>query len=79
MTRRLVLAVLGVAAIAGALLLWHHQSAPSVPAKPGSAAVVSTLAGRALPDPATLARGSIAGTIRDDKSVPIAGARVCAL
>lgn len=80
MKRRLVLAVIGLAAIIGALVLWQVQSAPSTPAKPGSAAAIaSTTAGRKLPDPATLARGSLAGTVRDDKQAPIAGARVCAV
>ncbi len=33
---------------------------------------------RRLTDPKTLARGSLSGTVRDDRGAPIAGARVCA-
>jgi hypothetical protein len=82
MKRRLVLLVLGAAAIIGALLLWHSQTKkPGAPAGTGSstASTAPTLAARKLPDPTTLARGSIAGKISDDKQVPIAGARVCAV
>ncbi|HEU0032266.1 MAG TPA: carboxypeptidase regulatory-like domain-containing protein [Kofleriaceae bacterium] len=77
--------VAGVAAVIVALVIWQcHGSRDSTSG--GTAAgsardprVVDTTGTRARPDPKTVARGSIAGTITDEATkAPLAKARVCA-
>ena len=90
MTRqRTGLLLLGVIAIAAAVLVWRCRGGTdtTVPAgtPAGSANTRQVTAERSTgrsaprPDPASIARASIAGTItRDDTKAPLAGARVCA-
>ncbi len=68
-----------------ALLVWRWRASGSGadPAAPSSAAAKvasesSTTASTKRLDPRTLKRGSIAGTVRDEATKPIAGATVCA-
>ena len=76
----------GVLLLVIAIVLWRrhgNDAASDATAGPSSTAKVTAGAstvGREIqkaPDPHTLARGSIAGTVRDDAKAPIAGARVC--
>jgi hypothetical protein len=78
MKRRLQVAI-GIALVAFAVVVWQcrSRSQPSSDA-PGSGSTGSGIgtASQRI-DPRTLPRGSIAGTIRDDRGAPIAKARVC--
>lgn len=74
----------GVVAIVLAVVLWRcHGSTPATPAtgSTGSATMVTppiSTAAKPRPDPQSIARGSIAGTVTDDATkAPIAHARVC--
>lgn len=86
MTKKLPLA-LGLAAIAIALLVWRCRSgdeattAPRKGSAAGSAALPSatSTAARPRPDPKTLPKASIAGTVTADATkAPLANIRVCA-
>lgn len=86
MNKRSLGIVVGVVAIAAALLLWKcgGSSAPSTSARQERAtgpAVVSSADRWSKPkvDPKTKARASVSGTIKNDEGAGIAGARVCAL
>ena len=89
MTRQRTGLLLGLVAIAAAVLVWRcrggDDSAPASGVHPGSATATqappdrSTARSLPRPDPSTIARATIAGTItRDDTKTPLAGARVCA-
>lgn len=76
---------IGLVGIAAALVLWlwwGRRGGEPGAAGSGSAQVervdAPSTAGRARPDPKTLARGSIAGTVTGEAGKPVAGARVCA-
>ncbi|MBA3392872.1 MAG: carboxypeptidase regulatory-like domain-containing protein [Deltaproteobacteria bacterium] len=75
-----ILAALAIAVLA--IVLWQRRDRAAGNTKPvasaGSAAVAPSTAARTRPDPRTLARGTIAGTITDEAKAPVAGARVCA-
>jgi protocatechuate 3,4-dioxygenase beta subunit len=75
-----------VLAIAGTLLVWRYldsRASPTATALGGSADIAgrgagASVAGKPRPDPSTLARGSIAGTVTDEGKLPIPNAQVCA-
>ncbi|MGN6110960.1 MAG: carboxypeptidase regulatory-like domain-containing protein [Kofleriaceae bacterium] len=84
MQRRVGVAI-GLVGISAALVLWlwwGRRGGEPGAAGPGSAQVARkdapSTAGRARPDPKTLARGSIAGTVTGEAGTPVADARVCA-
>lgn len=71
-----VLALLVVAAV----IAWRwreREPSPATPSGPTAAGSAIRTAPRAAPDPRSLRRASIAGTVRDERAAPIAGARVC--
>ena len=76
--------VVGLGLVVLAIVLWRMRGdASSSPERTGSrptttAKPVRATQPQARPDPTKLARASIAGTVTDDKQVPIANARVCA-
>lgn len=77
--------VVGLVIVILALVMWRWRSSRSDAAdpvaSPATAAKVTTAtttASTRRPDPRTLKRGSIAGTVRDEAKAPIAGATVCA-
>lgn len=89
MTRQRTGLLIGVVAIAAAVLVWRchggNGSSTGTASQPGSAAVMaaggerSTARSVPRPDPASIARATIAGTItRDETKAPLGGARVCA-
>ena len=76
---------MGLLVVVLALVVWRwrgSQSDTSNATGPKAAAKVTagpvTTASTKPPDPRTLKRGSIAGTVRDEAKKPIAGATVCA-
>ncbi|PCC69760.1 Carboxypeptidase regulatory-like domain-containing protein [Nannocystis exedens] len=73
---------LGVAGLAWATCLKGQEEAladePAVPPTVAPVAAVPTTPAVVI-DPRTLAKAAIAGTVRDDKGQPIAGAQVCAI
>jgi protocatechuate 3,4-dioxygenase beta subunit len=81
--KRTLWVVFAVAVVGCAMFLWRcHGGAESDTAKAASAtadrAIASTNAVRLKPDPRTLDRASIAGTITDDAKAVVPRARVCA-
>jgi len=85
MMKRRVGIVAGLVIVILALAVWRSRGSRSEAADPATspttAAVATgapTTATATRPDPRTLARGSIAGTVRDEAKAPIAGATVCA-
>lgn len=85
-TAKIRIGLMGIALALLAVVLWRwhgdHRRAPksasaaSTSASDGTARVAT--AGRAHPDPKTLARGTLAGTVTDEAGAPIAQAQVCA-
>ena len=73
---KLTIAMIGVLAIAGLIVLRGRGG--DAPIDRRASDPRSAIASRPRPDPATLKRGSIAGTVTDDAMRPVAGARVCA-
>jgi protocatechuate 3,4-dioxygenase beta subunit len=73
---RLTIAAIGVLAIAG-LIVWRCRGGDA-PVDRAASDPRSAIASRPRSNPATLKRGSIAGTVTDDAKRPVAGARVCA-
>lgn len=81
--------VVAVTAVLAAVLLWRWRSTSdgsnaaagkSVEGENPTAVAVAPNVGREVtkrPDPRTQKRGSIAGTVKDDKGAPVASARVC--
>lgn len=85
MMKRRWMVIVGLAVAILALVVWRWRgsagdadssSAPTAAAKVTSGTTVAASTKR--PDPRTLKRGSIAGTVRDEAKQPIAGATVCA-
>ena len=77
--------IVGLAIVILALVFWRwrgSQSDTNSATNPATAAKVTTgaptSAATKRPDPRTLKRGSIAGTVRDEAKKPIAAATVCA-
>lgn len=86
MSRKIGLGI-GLVAVALAVLLWRCTGSGDKAttsktierdAKVGTGGSGDADARKPKVDPRTLARGSVAGTVRDDAKAPIAGARVCA-
>lgn len=85
MMKRRWVVVVGLAVLVLTLVVWRWRASgdSADPAtKPIASAKVTTdsasTASTKRPDPRTLKRGSIAGTVRDEAKKPIAGATVCA-
>lgn len=87
MTRSRIGLFVGIVAIASAVLVWRCRGggdtttgAPAATRAPSSAPLSgATTLTAPRPDPASIARASIAGTItREDTKAPLGGARVCA-
>ncbi len=89
MTRQRTGLLISLVVIAAAILVWRcrggSDATTGTGSKTGSAATTATGGDRSTarsvprPDPARIARATIAGTItRDDTKAPLAGARVCA-
>ncbi|MEO7094531.1 MAG: carboxypeptidase regulatory-like domain-containing protein, partial [Polyangiales bacterium] len=89
MTRQRAGMLIGLVVIGAALLVWRCRGQTTATtaggAQTGSGAAKPGLADRPTarsvprPDPASVARATIAGTVtRDDSKAPLAGARVCA-
>src|SRR5665647_44620 len=83
MMKRRWVVIVGIAIAILALVVWRwrgsdtsHTNTPIAAAKVTTGA--PTTASTKRPDPRTLERGSIAGTVRDEAKKPIAGATVCA-
>src|SRR5262245_37605931 len=83
MKRRDAGVAVGVLAIVASVLAWRcHQSRSSGGAGPteasGSARGKPAGSNRRVADPHQQPRGSISGTIKDERGAPLAGARACA-
>jgi len=76
--------VVGAVLVVLALVLWkvrgtqsaNHPTTSATPAPANTAP--ATTAARTRPDPKSLAKGALAGTVTDDAKAPVAGIRVCA-
>ncbi len=75
----------GIVVLILAIVLWRRQGNDTSGDGTGPTAAAKVTAGTSTvgreiqkaPDPHKLARGSIAGTVRDEARAPLAGARVC--
>ncbi|MGN6110959.1 MAG: carboxypeptidase regulatory-like domain-containing protein, partial [Kofleriaceae bacterium] len=77
-TRRVWLGAVAALAIGLGLWTWRGDPPARSPTRERAGQPAAPTAARVRPDPSTLARGSLAGTIRDEAGEPLAGAQVCA-
>jgi hypothetical protein len=77
--RRGWFALIVAVVVATLLVVWRCRARDAAsPSSPPIGSAHETPSGPRAPDPRTLPRSSISGTVRDDKGAPIAGARACA-